>query len=141
MAVTAWRWQSSFNIMLMVTAEAYVKKMKTINGEIHSLDEQILQLENSIATQRERMGGNNTTQSNLAIQKQIRVLENRLDKALVKFNKALANNKSLREVIDNLRRERAAFEGVYRKLERELTEQKKLMSDIIEASNNAYETR
>jgi hypothetical protein len=40
------------------------------------------------------------------VQKQIRILENRLDKALVKFNEALAHNKQLRETIDNLRRER-----------------------------------
>jgi hypothetical protein len=36
------------------------------------------------------------------VQKQIRILENRLDKALVKFNEALAHNKQLRESIDNL---------------------------------------
>ena len=52
------------------------------------------------------------------IQKQIRILENRLDKALVKFNEALAHNKRLRENIDNLRRERLVFDQIYKKLEK-----------------------
>lgn len=45
-------------------------------------------------------------------------------KALVKFNEALAHNKQLRETIDNLRRERVVFDGIYKKLERELHEKK-----------------
>ena len=50
------------------------------------------------------MGGVNAARENqMMVQKQIRILENRLDKALVKFNEALSHNKSLREKIDNLR--------------------------------------
>jgi hypothetical protein len=75
------------------------------------------------------------------VQKQIRILENRLDKALVKFNEALAHNKNLREEIDNLRRERVVFDNIYRKLEKELHEKKKQMANIIEISNQAYEAR
>ena len=41
--------------------------------------------------------------------KQIKVLEHRLHRALVKFNEAIAANKDLREEIDNLRREYASF--------------------------------
>ena len=69
------------------------------------------------------MGGVNAARENqLMVQKQIRILENRLDKALVKFNEALAHNKNLREEIDNLRRERVVFDNIYRKLEKELHE-------------------
>ena len=73
--------------------------------------------------------------------KNVKVLENRLDKALVKFNEALAHNKSLREQIDNLRRERVVFEQIYKKLERELHDKKKEMANVIEISNIAYEAR
>ena len=46
------------------------------------------------------MGGVNAAkEGQKMIQKQVRILENRLDKALVKFNEALANNKRLREVL------------------------------------------
>ena len=39
---------------------------------------------------------NAVKESDRAVSKQIRVLENRLDKALVKFNEALAFNKQVR---------------------------------------------
>eukprot|EP01006_Ploeotia_vitrea_P038783 TRINITY_DN66279_c6_g1_i1.p1 TRINITY_DN66279_c6_g1~~TRINITY_DN66279_c6_g1_i1.p1 ORF type:complete len:579 (-),score=104.07 TRINITY_DN66279_c6_g1_i1:1437-3173(-) len=91
---------------------------------------------------RKNMGGVNVTrENNIMVDKQIRVLENRLDQALVKFNEALAYNKELREQIDNLRRERVVFDGIYKKLERELHEKKKQMADIIEKSNMYYEER
>jgi len=75
------------------------------------------------------------------VQKQINILENRLDKALVKFNNALAENKKLRKQIDNLRQERIVFDNIYRKLEKELHGKKMHMAEIIEQSNQAYEAR
>merc|ERR1719287_313436 len=76
-----------------------------------------------------------------AVQKQIRVLENRLDKALQKFNEAIEANKALREQIDTLRRERVVFDDIYKKLENELHSKKKEMANIIEQANAAYEAR
>ncbi len=91
---------------------------------------------------RRNMGGVNAARENtLNVGKQIKILENRLDKALVKFNEALAQNKSLRTEIDNLRRERVVFDQIYKKLEKELQEKKKEMSNVIEISNVAYEAR
>ncbi|KAJ9450870.1 Outer dynein arm protein 1 [Diplonema papillatum] len=88
------------------------------------------------------MGGVNATQENHQIvDKQVKVLENRLDQALIKFNEGLSHNKDLREQIDNLRRERVVFDGIYRKLEKELHEKKKQMAEIIERSNLYYEDR
>jgi len=50
------------------------------------------------------MGGVNAArENNVQVQKQIRVLENRLEKAYVKYNEAVAHNKRLREQIDSLR--------------------------------------
>jgi coiled-coil domain-containing protein 63/114 len=45
-------------------------------------------------------------------------LENRLDKANQRFNDLIAQNKKTREEIDNIRKEKAIFEGVYSKLEK-----------------------
>lgn len=123
-------------------AEYYDKRIRATVQEISEMDVQINQLDQRIAKQRQEMGGvNAATMTSLGIQKQIRILENRLDKSLVKFNKALAVNKRLRETIDNLRRERSVFDNIYRKFERELLDQKKTMAEIIEASNSAYEAR
>ena len=91
---------------------------------------------------RRSMGGMNAGKENSTrVSKQVKVLENRLDKALVKFNVALAQNKELRNEIDNLRRERVVFDQIYNKLEKELHEKKMEMANIIEISNIAYEAR
>ncbi|KAJ3196250.1 Coiled-coil domain-containing protein 63 [Irineochytrium annulatum] len=125
-----------------VFADTFQKKIRQIMGEISILDNETALLDRDIDQQRADLGGVNAAMQNSdAIEKQIRVLENRLDKALVKFNKSLAVNKRLRSTIDNLRRERLVFDNIYRKFERELMEQKKQMAEIIEMSNSAYEAR
>ena len=72
------------------------------------------------------------------MQKQIKILENRLDKANQKFNETISVNKELKLVIDSLRKERVIFDNLYKKLESELQEKRKKMADIIEKANNAY---
>jgi len=79
--------------------------------------------------------------SDKVVNKQIRILENRLDKGLQKFNESIAANRVLREQIDTLRRERIVFDDIYRKLESELHAKKKEMADIITQANAAYEAR
>ncbi|KAI9101371.1 hypothetical protein DFS34DRAFT_468416 [Phlyctochytrium arcticum] len=123
-------------------ADSYNKRIKALLMETAELDNALGLLDRDIDQQRAQLGGVNAAYENSeAIGKQIGVLENRLDKALIKFNKSLAVNKRMRAVIDNLRRERLVFDNIYRKFERELAEQKKTMADIIEASNSAYEAR
>ncbi|KAJ3057209.1 Coiled-coil domain-containing protein 63 [Rhizophlyctis rosea] len=123
-------------------AETYTRKIRQILSEIVELDDAIALMDRDIDQQRAELGGvNAASQNSEAIRKQIRILENRLDKALVKFNKSLAVNKHLRATIDNLRRERLVFDNIYRKFEKELMEQKKQMAEIIETSNSAYEAR
>ena len=127
---------------LQIQSEKYNKQIAEESEQLKQLDGQIKQLNKSISAQRAKMGGiNAASQNNVSVIRNIRVLENRLDKSLVKFNESLAHNKQLREQIDNLRRERSVFDNIHKKLERELIEQKKTMAEIIEASNQAYEAR
>lgn len=123
-------------------AESYNWKLKQLIPDIAELNKTIALLGKEIDTKRAELGGVNAASENCgAVSKQIKVLENRLDKALVKYNKSLAVNKNLRATIDNLRRERLVFDNIYRKFEKELMEQKKNMAEIIEMSNSAYEAR
>lgn len=88
------------------------------------------------------MGGYNAgTENETVLEKQTKILENRLDKANQKFNEAIAINKQLRQQIDSLRRERVIFDKLYKKLEKELHEKRKEMANIIETANTAYEER
>lgn len=122
--------------------DMYQRKIEIEKRRISELDAQIKKMEESILQQRSDMGGVNANrETSRTIQKNIRMLENRLDKALVKYNEALGHNKKLRETIDNLRRERVVFDGIYRKLEGDLEQTKNEMAAIIEATNNAYSAR
>lgn len=122
--------------------DAYTQRLAVETRNLEELNKAISVMKSKILQQRRQMGGVNAAKENhKMVQKQIRILENRLDKALVKFNEALAHNKRLRESIDSLRRERVVFDNIYRKLEKELHEKKKQMANIIEMSNQAYETR
>jgi len=123
-------------------ADLYTRKIELERRRIAELDKQIEIMRVKILDQRRSLGGVNAARENNAqVAKQIKILENRLDKALVKFNQALAHNKHLRETIDNLRRERVVFDGIYKKLEKELQEKKKEIASIVEMANIAYEAR
>ena len=68
-------------------------------------------------------------------------MESRLEKANHRFNESVNANKTLREQIDGLRRERVIFESIYKRLEGELQKKRKDMANIIEIANSAYEER
>ena len=123
-------------------ASRYLKKIEKERSNIDELDRGIAAYQEKIMDQKSRLGGVNAAQeNNKLVQMQIRVLENRLDKNLLKFNETLGQNKALRKKIDEYRRERVVFDGIYKKLERELHEKKKEMAAIIEDSKNAYQAR
>jgi len=124
------------------SGEMYLRKIEIEKKRISELDLQIKKMEESILQQRSDMGGINANrETSKTIQKNIRMLENRLDKALVKYNEALGHNKKLRGTIDNLRRERIVFDGIYKKLENDLLCIKNEMASIINEANAAYISR
>lgn len=72
---------------------------------------QIRTIQNNIVEKKGEIGGVNAGLENQnSLVKQIKILENRLDKANQKFNEAISVNKSLRQQIDSLRRERVIFD-------------------------------
>jgi len=96
------------------TIEAEKRRGEELDMRLRALKEQLLQ-------EKKEMGGNNGhIEQHHAVQKQVKVLEHRLHRSLVKFNEAISANKELREIIDNLRRERVVFDGIYKKMQVEI---------------------
>ena len=84
-----------------------------------AMEKEITTLRDEIWKRRRQMGGVNAAANNQRlVEKQVRLLESKLDQALVKFNKCVSRNKKLREEIDGLRGERVTFEKVYKKIEK-----------------------
>eukprot|EP00928_Gymnodinium_smaydae_P098309 TRINITY_DN9116_c0_g3_i1.p1 TRINITY_DN9116_c0_g3~~TRINITY_DN9116_c0_g3_i1.p1 ORF type:complete len:545 (-),score=211.27 TRINITY_DN9116_c0_g3_i1:107-1741(-) len=125
--------------------EQLLAKIEAEEEHARALGEQLDQTSKNIMAVRVDMGAhggcNAALENAKAVQKQIRVLENRLDHAVQNFNIAIAANKKLRENIDTLRRERLVFDDIYKKLENELAQKKKEMASIIDQANAAYEAR
>merc|ERR1719174_2074940 len=122
----------------MVKMDAVTQNNQTLSETTTNTQKGIFEVRQDMA----QHGGVKAALENAkAVQKQIRILENRLDKALQKFNEAIEANRALREQIDTLRRERVVFDDIYKKLENELHSKKKEMANIIEQANAAYEAR
>jgi len=134
--------QQEFVQALTDQGDKYATSIEFERSNIQTMEEQLQIMRTKTLQQRRSMGGINASKDNHnMIQKQIHILENRLDKSLIKFNEAISHNKSLRDKIDDLRRERVVFENIYRKMERELQDRKRHMAEIIEISNQSYEQR
>mmetsp|Transcript_85717 Transcript_85717/g.125444 ORF Transcript_85717/g.125444 Transcript_85717/m.125444 type:complete len:547 (+) Transcript_85717:23-1663(+) len=132
----------SHALRLADQAEGYKHKIEIEQRRLEELDKQHKIMQVKVLESQVNSGGKDASkQQDMKTTKQIRILENRLDHALVRFNEALAVNKQLREEIDHLRRERVVFDNINSKLAKELHEKKKEMALIIEQSNIAYEAR
>jgi hypothetical protein len=118
------------------------RKIEEAKAENEQLKNDINQLAKAVHDKRiEVRGVFSTKDSDNAIAMQIRTLENRLDQALLRYDQSVTANKKLRAQIDSMRCERVTFDGVHKRLERQLFEKKKEMADIIEESNVCYEER
>nr|XP_020745654.1 coiled-coil domain-containing protein 63 isoform X3 [Odocoileus virginianus texanus] len=118
--------------------EALIKSMKLLLAE---LDEKIVQMEKKIVTQRQIFTKIQEANNPRKLQKQIHVLETRLNLVTVHFDQMLTTNAKLRKEIEDLRYEKAAYDNVYQHLHRRLLMQKKTMNVAIEQSAQAYEQR
>lgn len=83
----------------------------------------------------------NEQQTSEKVNKQIKSLENKLDKNFKEYNQAVAHNRQLRDKIDALRRERIIFDKNLDKLDSELASKKKEMELTIKEAEQAYAAR
>ena len=115
---------------LQSIGDTFARRIQLEKRRIEELDTKIAAGQKAVLSQRGKVGGVNASkENNNIISKQIRILERRLDLALVKYNDTLAKNKGLREKVDDLRRERVIFDGIYKNLEKEMYEKKRILTN------------
>ncbi|KAL3134675.1 Outer dynein arm protein 1 [Trebouxia sp. C0010 RCD-2024] len=123
-------------------SDVYTRKIGLERSRLIELEEKANSLQGKIGTQRKAMGGVNAArEANIQTQKQIRILENRLEKMYHKYNESKSRNQVLRTGIDNLRRERLVFDDIHRKLAKSLLVKKKEMAGVIAHTNHILESR
>lgn len=129
-------------VTLLEAKDEHEKYIEESKKEQEELDQKIREWEMKIKEQQKNMGGSNMSgQHTTNTQKNVRVLENRLDQAKKKFNDCLRTNAQLRDEIESLRNEHKRFETLYKKLEKELRSLRREMGEVIEKSTAAYDAR
>lgn len=73
--------------------------------------------------------------------KMVYILENRLEVATKRFNIVVAQNKKLREEIENMLKERSQFTILWNKLINQLNAGKQIINDLIEQATIAFNQR
>ncbi|KAI6051772.1 coiled-coil domain-containing protein 63 isoform X1 [Marmota monax] len=116
--------------------EAMIKSMKELLVE---LDEKIVHMEKKISSQKQIFTKMQKANNPQKLQKQIHILESRLNRVTEHFDKMLTSNAKLRQEIENLRFEKATYDNIYQQLCQSLLSQKKTMNLAIEQSSQAYE--
>ncbi|KAK3711744.1 hypothetical protein QZH41_007586 [Actinostola sp. cb2023] len=117
-----------------------IKKEKVLISEVDQAEKA---LEEKIIEQRKTMKGSKDVSHTkyVAIQKQIRVLKNRLDNMSKKFNSAMAGNQKLREKIDHVNGQKARFKELYQRLENSLVEVKSEIEKVSETATAHFNAR
>uniref|UniRef100_A0A8C5PIX3 ODAD1 central coiled coil region domain-containing protein n=1 Tax=Leptobrachium leishanense TaxID=445787 RepID=A0A8C5PIX3_9ANUR len=110
---------------------------------IAQFEQEIKSLERKLSGRKKhaRVSSGSTIEQKTQGQKHVKVMENRLHRALTKFNSQLVKNAKMREELDILRIERSRFEQLYRKLEKELLQTRKEIALVIDDSSVAYDAR
>uniref|UniRef100_G1QHW5 Coiled-coil domain containing 63 n=1 Tax=Nomascus leucogenys TaxID=61853 RepID=G1QHW5_NOMLE len=127
--------------LLLQTKEDYEALIKSLKVLLAELDEKIVQMEKKIANQKQIFAKMQEANNPRKLQKQIHILETRLNLVTVHFDKMLTTNAKLRKEIEDLRFEKAAYDNVYQQLQHCLLMQKKTMNLAIEQSSQAYQQR
>ncbi|XP_067287564.1 coiled-coil domain-containing protein 114 [Pseudorasbora parva] len=107
------------------------------------LEQEIINMEKKLVEARrgEITASQSHTSQARHTQKAIRTLENKLDRALIRFNEQMAKNSQLREEIETLRIQRVRFQQLHHKLDKVLQDVHKDIGEVINMSTTAYDAR
>ncbi|XP_071864031.1 coiled-coil domain-containing protein 63 [Bombus fervidus] len=127
----------------MLTAQAkYEEMIKTEKEEIAELDNEIRKLSKEVEIFKTKVR-TDTQLKEISLQqnKMVYILENRLEVATKRFNVVVAQNKKLREEIENILKERSQFTILWNKLINQLNAGKQIINDLIEQATIAFNQR
>jgi hypothetical protein len=117
-------------------------KYSVISADLTAEEAKRKKLEEEVSRANSRSGGLfKQLRENDELQGRLRTMENRLDKALVRYNRNLGLLSDLRARIDELRKDRRNFRGVMHLSDVSRTQKDSDMATLITESNNAYSKR
>ncbi|OHT10251.1 hypothetical protein TRFO_04256 [Tritrichomonas foetus] len=120
----------------------YTNKLSVLSADFSAEDQKRKRLEEEVSKARSAAGGIFAqARENEAVMKDLHTMENRLDKALMRYNSSLAKLAALRSQIDEIRKDRNTFRNVIRKALSDRALKEEEMNTLISNSNQAYADR
>jgi chromosome segregation ATPase len=117
-------------------------KLSILNADLSAENTKKKKLEEEESYAHSHSGGLfKQLRENEFLQARLRTMENRLDKALLRYNNNLEKLVQLRAEIDELRKDRNNFRGVLKTAEKDREHKDQQMAELIATSNEAYATR
>uniref|UniRef100_A0A3Q4N589 Outer dynein arm docking complex subunit 1 n=1 Tax=Neolamprologus brichardi TaxID=32507 RepID=A0A3Q4N589_NEOBR len=112
------------------------KCQQELQKEISSMELKLAELRNGAIS-----NSNAQSSPEQRIQKSIRTMEYKLNRALTRLNEQLTKNSQVREELHTLYIERVRFQQLHNRLSKELQEVRKKIGEVINQSSAAYDTR
>lgn len=126
----------------LLVREMEVKEEEELEKEmITNVEAQVGALEKAISEKRREISGMSSQKKHVIVQKQIRVLHNRLDNMIKKFNSAMTDNCDLRAQIDHYQHQKLRFLELSRQLKNEIYDMRKKMDVLAEEAAANFNTR
>lgn len=123
--------------------DAFLIKIKQEKVSIEGLDGEIRELNKEIHEKRLKVNNDSekTRRQANEIQKEIKTLENKIDKDLQIYNQSVARNSKLREKVNELRREKILYSNMYSQLSEEIAKKQEEMKNIEDKGYQALKER
>jgi hypothetical protein len=127
---------------LQQQGDMYTKKLEVERRRNDDLDKKIVRAQKKLLEQQKSIGGLNHARDGLVSRaKNLRTLENRLEKVLIKYNETQNTNKLLRQTIQNLRKEKQGQMQILDRLGRDLVKKNQLVKTVVDDQMAAAEAR
>ncbi|EAR98848.2 outer dynein arm docking complex protein, putative (macronuclear) [Tetrahymena thermophila SB210] len=127
---------------LQDTGNFYAKKIEQETVRLEHIEKEIEKTEKILQDKRKDIMNKKKSTSDsdpYVLQKKIKSMHMKLDYLKKKYNESLANNDSLKDEINHLRREKNIFDNIYIELKQELHEKKEQLKKVLQESQNAKE--
>ena len=117
-------------------------RLSVLTADFNAEEAKRRKLEDEVSVENSKAGGFfQQSRENEELQARLRTMENRLDKALVRYNRNLTKLGEIRARIDELRKDRRSFRQVVETTERQKERSDWEIGNLISTSNEAYSER
>jgi DNA repair exonuclease SbcCD ATPase subunit len=127
---------------LQIWNKTYANKIAVLAADVAAEKNKQKKLSEDVSKAHSHSGGLFTQlRQNEDLQARVRTMENRLDKAFLRYNRSLKKLEALRDEIDEYRKDRRNFRDTVKSAGQTRAQKDQEMATLISDSNNAYSER